>query len=110
MSVSVVVDRQPLAAEALGLHTVGQVLAHLQKDNRLVVHVLIDGREPDLAAMGTVRRETIDGHELFIETADPRQLAIEALSAVREQLQEADRLRIEASDLLQRDVPVKAME
>src|SRR5882672_1975488 len=107
---SVTVDHQPLQAEKLGLRTVGQVLAHLQKDNRLVVHVLIDGQEPDLTRMGTVRRETIDGHELFIETADPRQLAIEALSEVGEQLKEADRLRIEASDLLQRDAHVKAME
>ena len=43
---SVTVDHQPLQAEKLGLRTVGQVLAHLQKDNRLVVHVLIDGQEP----------------------------------------------------------------
>src|SRR5258706_1004843 len=107
---SVTVDHPPLQAEELGLRTVGPVLAHLQKDNRLVVHVLIDGQEPDLTRMGSVRREMIDGHELFIETADPRQLAIEALSAVGEQLKEADRLRIEASDLLQRDAHVKAME
>ena len=107
---SVTVDHQPLQVEQLGLRTVGQVLAHLQKDNRLVVHVLIDGREPDLNRMGIVRREMIDGHELFIETADPRQLAIEALSEVGEQLKEADRLRLEASDLLQRNAHVKAME
>src|SRR5687768_1685856 len=43
---SVIVDQQPLAAETLGLTTVGQVLAHLKRDNRLIVHVLIDGKEP----------------------------------------------------------------
>jgi hypothetical protein len=107
---SVTVDHQPLQADELGLRTVGQVLAHLQKDNRLVVHVLIDGCEPDLSRLGIVRREAIDGRELFIETADPRQLAIDALSEVGEQLKEADRLRIEASDLLQRSTPFKAME
>jgi hypothetical protein len=107
---SVTVDHQPLQADELGLRTVGQVLAHLQKDNRLVVHVLIDGCEPDLSRLGVVRREVIDGHELFIETADPRQLAIDALSEVGEQLKEADRLRIDASDLLQRSTPFKAME
>lgn len=107
---SVTVDHQLLQTDELGLRTVGQVLAHLQKDNRLVVHVLIDGCEPDLSRLGVVRREVIDGHELFIETADPRQLASDALSEVGEQLKEADRLRIEASNLLQCGTPFKAME
>jgi hypothetical protein len=107
---AVTVDHQPLLTHQLGLRTVGQVLAHLQKDNRLVVHVLIDGREPDPVGFGSVRREAIDGHELFIETADPRQLAIDALSEVGQQLREADRLRLEASNLLQRNSPFKAME
>src|SRR4051794_19351733 len=34
---SVTVDRQPMSAEQLGLQTLGQLIAHLQKDNRLVV-------------------------------------------------------------------------
>jgi hypothetical protein len=46
---SVTVDHQPLATETLGLKTVGQVLAHLQRQDRLVVHVLIDGQEPNLS-------------------------------------------------------------
>jgi hypothetical protein len=107
---SVTVDHQPLQTDQLGLRTVGQLLAHLQKDNRLVVHVLIDGREPDLNHIGVVRREVLAGHELFIETADPRRLAIDALAEVASQLNEADRLRCEASDLLQRSTPFKAME
>jgi hypothetical protein len=106
---SVTVDREPLAAAELGLHTVGQVLSHLKSKRRLVVHVLIDGQEPDLGAMAHVRRSPLDGHTLFIETADPRQLAIEALAEVDEQLQEADRLRVEASDLLARGHNEKAM-
>src|SRR5437773_6829111 len=44
----VTVDHQPLSTETLGLQTVGQVLAHLQQQDRLVVNVLIDGQEPDL--------------------------------------------------------------
>ena len=46
---SVTVDDELLPADEMGLQTVGQVLAHLQKENRLVVQVLIDGHEPDLA-------------------------------------------------------------
>jgi hypothetical protein len=107
---AVTVDHQPLPAESLGLRTVGQVLSHLSKGNRLVVQVLIDGHEPDPARLGSVRREILAGHELSIETADPRELASDALLHVEEQLKEADRLRLEASDLLARGSHVKAME
>jgi hypothetical protein len=107
---AVTVDHQPLHVDKLGLRTVGQVLAHLQKVDRLVVHVLIDGCEPDPSSLSTVRREALDGHELFIETADPRQLAADALAEVGAQLNEADRLRLEAADMLQRNIPFKAME
>lgn len=107
---AVTVDQKPLSVRELGLHTVGQVLAHLQRGNRLVVHLLIDGREPDLNRLSTVRREELDGHELFIETADPHELAIEALTEVGEQLNEADRLRLDACDLLRKGASVKAME
>jgi hypothetical protein len=97
---SVTVDRQPLAAQQMGLQTLGQLLAHLQKENRLVVHVLVDGQEPDLSEMGSLRRIPLDGHTLFVETADPRDLAFQALAEVEAQLDEADRLRAQASDLI----------
>lgn len=107
---SVTVDRQPIPAEELGLHTLGQLIAHLQKDNRLVVHVLIDGEEPDLAQMPSVRKVPLNQHTLFIETADPRELAMQALGEVEAQLAEADRLRTEASDLIVKSQHQKAME
>jgi hypothetical protein len=97
---SVTVDRQPLAAEQMGLQTLGQLLAHLQKENRLVVHVLVDGEEPDLSEMGSFRKIPLDRHTLFVETADPRDLACQALAEVEAQLDEADRLRAQASDLI----------
>jgi hypothetical protein len=97
---SVTVDRQPLEAERMGLQTLGQLLAHLQKENRLVVHVLVDGQEPDLTQMPTVRKIPLDRHTLFIETADPRDLALQALAEVESQLDDADRLRAEAGDLI----------
>ena len=108
---SVTVDHRPLAAENLGLKTLGQVLAHLQKDsNRLVVHVLIDGEEPDLDHLPTVKQAPVSGHTVFIETADPRQMAIEVLDEVEAALDEADRLKKEAADLLQRNQNAPAME
>ena len=107
---SVTVDHRPLAAENLGLKTLGQVLAHLQKDNRLVVHVLIDGEEPDLDHLPQVKQKSVSGHTVFIETADPRQMAIEVLDEVGAALDEADRLKTEAADLLQRNQNAPAME
>jgi hypothetical protein len=107
---SVTVDRLPLQTGEMGLQTLGQLIAHLQKDNRLVVHVLVDGQEPDLSQMGSVRKIPLDQHTLFVETADPRQLAIQALTEVDAQLDEADRLRSEASDLILQSQNQKAME
>ena len=108
---SVTVDHENLEVETLGLSTIGQVLSHLQKDNRLVVNILIDGEEPDLDCLSQVRRAPVDGHTLFIETAEPRAMALEVIDEVESQLREADRLKGEAVDLLQRSGGAgKAME
>ena len=108
---SVMVDHENLEVESLGLLTVGQVLSHLQKDNRLVVNLLIDGREPDFDRLPQVRQSPVDGHTLFIETAEPREMALEVIAEVASQLREADRLKGEAVDLLQKPAgTVKAME
>jgi hypothetical protein len=107
---SVTVDHRPLAAENLGLKTLGQVLAHLQKDNRLVV-ARPDRRRragPRSPAAGEAisrrrahglhrdRRPATDGDR------SPRRS--------RSQLDEADRLKTEAADLLQRNQNAPAME
>ena len=107
---SVTVDHEPLAAEAMGFRTIGHVLSHLQGDNRLVINLLIDGEEPDLSRIGTIRRSPLTGHTLYIETTDPRQMALDVLVEVEAQLGEADRLKSDAVDLLQRNSPFKAME
>jgi hypothetical protein len=97
---SITVDDRPLAAEQLGLETVGQLLAHIQKENRLIVHVLIDGEEPDLNHLGALRQSPLRGHTLYIETTEPKQMALDVLDAVEHQLTEADRLTNDAVDLL----------
>ena len=108
---SVTVDHENLEVETLGLLTVGQVLSHLQRDNRLVVNLLIDGQEPDLDCLPQVRQAPVDGHTLFIETAEPREMALEVIDEVESQLREADRLKGEAVDLLQKSGGAgKAME
>jgi hypothetical protein len=107
---SVTVDHEPLATEQLGFQTIGQVLSHLQRGNRLVTNLLIDGRAPDLEGIHAVRLSPINGHTIFIETAEPREMAVNVLDEVEEQLDDVDDLRSEAADLLQRNQPGKAME
>jgi hypothetical protein len=106
----VTVDDSTLRTEDLGLRTVGQVLAHLQRERRLVVHVLIDGREPDLGKLGDVRKSPIKDHHVFIETADPREMAMDILKQVEAELSEADRIKSEAAKLLQNNQNTRAME
>jgi hypothetical protein len=107
--VSVTVDHEPLAVENLGLDTVGQVLAHLQKDHRLVVQVLIDGNEPQVGG-GTWRQTALAGHAVYVETADPRELAMDVLDSIASQLGDAERLKAEAADLLGKNQTAKAMQ
>jgi hypothetical protein len=108
---SVTVDHQPLATEALGLQTVGQVLSHLQRNgDRLIVSVLIDGKEPDLNRLGQLNRAPVQGHTIYIETIAPRQLALEAIEAIERQLADADQFKGEAVELLQSNQAIKGME
>ena len=106
----VTVDHQPLAIETLGLKTIGQVLAHLQQQERLVVNVLIDGHEPDLNQLGSIKQSLVNGHTLFIETAEPREIALDVLDAVEHQLDEADRLKSDAVGSLQANQFFQAMQ
>jgi hypothetical protein len=106
----VTVDHAPLQTEELGLVTVGEVLSHLKRGQRLVVHVLIDGQEPDLRRLADMRKSTLKDHHVFIETADPHEMALDVLKEVESQLGEADRIKNEAAKLLQTNQNVRAME
>jgi hypothetical protein len=107
---AVTVDQLPLATEELGLQTVGQVLAHLRKDNRVIVNVYIDGQSPDIRRIKSIKRSPIAGHTIDIETADPRQIAHQVLDEVEAQLVEADRLTSESAALLQKKQVAPAVE
>src|SRR5690349_14362136 len=107
---SVTVDHQPLAVEQLGLRTIGQVLAHLRRDNRLVVQVLIDGNEPEQSHLKAIKRFPVSAHTVFIQTTDPRRMAAGVLDEVELQLRQADRLRDESLAMLERNQPAPAME
>jgi hypothetical protein len=107
---SVTVDREQLAADKLGLLTVGEVLTHVQRENRLVVNLLIDGLEPDLSQVDGVRKSPLLGHTIYIETVEPRQMATEVLDEVERQLLDADRLKSEAVEQFGRNNPQKGIQ
>jgi len=107
---SVTVDQQPLATEDLGLRTIGQVLSHLQQDNRLVVQLLIDGKQPDLGEIQSIRKSLVNGRTLYIETANPREMAMEVLDDVQGQLDDAEEFKDQAAELLQKGQITGAME
>ena len=107
---SITVDHRPFCADHLNLNTIGQLLAHLHQDNKLVVHVLVDGAEPDMKHIRELRAKNLADHILFIETADPRALAHQVLDEVSTQLDHADHLCSDASNLLTRNSSAKAME
>lgn len=107
---SVTVDDEPLAAESLGLSTVGQVLSHLQSRNRLVVHVLIDGAEPDLERVDVLRSQSLRDRVVYIETVEPHRIAGEVFASVRVSLQEAEPLREQAVEHLQAGEHAEALK
>ena len=109
-AMAVMVDDQPLAVEKMGLLTIGQVLSHVQRGNRLVINLLIDGKAPDLSGLGAVRRSPLDGRTVYIETAEPRVIAHNALAEVEHQLDQNDEIRDQAVLLLQQNHPEKALE
>jgi len=108
--VSVTVDCQSFAIEPLGLQTVGELLTHLKKKNRLVVQVLIDGQEPALHQLPTVRQSYLANHIVYVQTTEPSRMALDALGEIQRQLDEADRLKNDAVAQLQHNSTVKAME
>lgn len=110
MALTVTIDDEPLAAKHLGMETLGHVLSHIQRDKKLVVQILIDGNEPPLAEMGALRNTKLEGHCVYIETADPLRLVDSVLTEVQRQLNEADEARIQCAGLLRQNQTQKAME
>lgn len=97
---TVTVDSESLPVEQLGLSTLGDVLSHLQEKNRLVTQVLIDGTEPDLSHVSTLRSRQLIGHTIYIETTEPAQIARDVLNEVILQMQQADSARRTATEHL----------
>lgn len=107
---SVTVDDQPLAAESLGLRTVGEVLSYLRSKKRLVVHMMIDGQEPDLAKLDALYAQPLSRNALFIETADPKEIADDVFDQVESLLADSESLREQAVSHLQSGEHAEALK
>jgi len=107
---TVTVDSETLPVEQLGLSTLGDVLCHLQTQNRLVTQVLIDGREPDLQHVPQLRKRALLGHTVFIETTAPRDIALDVLDQIDQQMDQADIARVAVIDHLTAGEPNKALQ
>jgi predicted DNA-binding protein (UPF0251 family) len=106
----VTVDDVRLEVDRLGLSTVGEVLSHVARGNRLVVQLLLDGNEPDLREMDAVRRRSLSGCSVFIETAEPLEIAREVLRGVETSVEEVERLRLESAELFRAGDAARAMQ
>jgi hypothetical protein len=110
MFMSVTVDDRPLATDNLGLKTVGQVLSHLKKD-QTVCRPRPDRRQrAGPQPLPHDQEVPARSHTVFIETADPKDVARQFLDEVEAQLTEADRLKKESTRLLRRNQYAPAME
>jgi hypothetical protein len=75
----------------------------LSAAGRVVVEVQLEGKTLGSDALAGQRELNLAGSELRIYSADPRELAITTLVAVREQLAEGRTAQVEAADLFQQD-------
>lgn len=107
---AVTIDDLPLATNDLGLSTIGDVLSHVGRENKLVVQILIDGTEPDMRALDAVRGRRLDDCVLYVETARPAQVACEVLDAVDQGLEEAEAFRLESAELFRSGDPAVALQ
>lgn len=107
---SVTIDQEFLEVETLGIQTVGQLLQYLQQNGRLVVQFLCDGVTPDADLVPSLRKEPLEGHTIFMETVDPRELAVDVLDQIGQHLGDTDEIRRGIVNLLREGNLAKAME
>ncbi len=106
----VMIDDASLDTLSLGLQTVGDVLGHVARDDRLVVHLTIDGKTPDLDQIDVIRRSLVRDHVVYVETVDPSAIAHEVLAEVDKQLNEAQVLSDQAVANLRQGVYNEALK
>jgi hypothetical protein len=106
----VMIDESSLDTQSLGLRTVGDVLGHVARDQRLVVNITIDGESPDLEQIDSVRKTLVRDHVIFMETVSPFDIARDVLDEVDQQLRQASDLCDQAVSLLRQGTYNEALK
>jgi hypothetical protein len=94
----------------MGMTTVGQVITHAQRDKRVVINVMIDGRSTPVDQLSKIRKSPIINQKLYIETAQPGELAHDVLEDVRTLLNNSQPHRAATIALLDKNKVGPAME
>ncbi len=105
----VTVDSAPLDTASLGLESIGDLLDHVQAGGRIAINITVDGQTPDMSDMAAFRALPADAAAIIIETADPREVALDALSGMENALTLTDELHQKAAALLQHNEIQQAM-
>lgn len=95
---SITIDDATFDSSKLGFTTVGEVLSHVARENKLIVQLLIDGSEPDMAGMEDVRAKPLAGSAIYIETSTAPAICRGVLDSIDETLVEADSFRGQAAE------------
>src|SRR5271168_4672409 len=107
---AVIIDDDDFNAGKLGLGTLGQVLLHLQRNNRLVIRLLIDGEAPDPAHIDSIRSTGLSDRVIYVETVDARQTALDSIALAQQRVAQADGFKDEAAELLRQNQWAAAMQ
>lgn len=96
---AIIIDDQPIETEVWRFKSVGDVLEHVRTRDRgrMIVKVLLDGVVPGMAQLG---QQELEGRTLFVETADRKELASDALREAGEILDNSDSARQQAIEEL----------
>jgi hypothetical protein len=108
---SVFVDDEPAALSGQTLDALlGAARQHLEGSGRVVVDVTVEGEALSGAQLEQPEQVSTDGKEVRFYTADPRQLAVDTLRQVKDQLSEAQPMHEQAAELLQQDQPSEGLQ
>ncbi len=108
---AIYLDDQPTELAGANL---GEVLVSasegLAGDGRVVVEVMLDGKVVSGDELGKHQDESVSDAEVRLTSAEPKALAVSALSQVRDHLPQAGALHEQAAEQLQQDNPAEALK
>jgi hypothetical protein len=111
VAMTIYLDGEPVALGGANLDEVlAQARVYLQGSGRVVVEVQVDGQALTGKDLDSRLHADLGQAELRLASADPRELSLTALQAVRTKLAESTAAQGDAADAFQRDDYPRAMQ